>query len=37
MKKRSFYFVIKRITEIPISDKPSPYKRHYFDGRIKNK
>jgi len=30
-KKGSFFLLSKRITEIPISDKPSPYKLHYFD------
>ena len=29
--KGSFFFLAKRITEIPISDKPSPYKLHYYD------
>jgi len=27
----SFHLSFKRITEIPISDKPSPYKNHYFN------
>ena len=30
-KKGSFYFKFKRVIEIPVSDKPAPYKRNYFD------
>jgi hypothetical protein len=34
-KKGSFFFAAKRVTEIPISDKPSPYKLHYCDKNPK--